>query len=220
LAEEIRIDEMVQRSAKEEHWNVATHGIGALLAMAGLVWVCVLLNADVFLLTGVACVIYALLLVLMYVMSTLSHWFRDGPNQVRFRALDQAFIFLLIVGTYTPLSFQYWNTTNANGLLMAMWCIAIAGFIAKVFFAHRVNRVSVLGYLVLGWMPVLGLPFHDYWPMAAIGWVLAGGIVYSLGTIFLLNDRKAMWCHPLWHVSVIAASAIHFAAVVKFVVLA
>ncbi len=208
---------IVNRIAEEEKWNVATHFLGALLAFGGLVWMCFRVQAPFSEATGLACVVYASLLVMMYVMSTLSHWFQDDERQTRFRTYDQAFIFLLIVGTYTPFSIQMWNTAIANGLLVAMWGIAIAGFVAKVFFAHRVNRVSIFGYIVLGWMPILGLPFHNHLPVEVMLWVLAGGIVYSLGTLFLFNDQKAKWCHPAWHVSVIVASAIHFAAVVKFV---
>lgn len=209
----------MKRSPDEERWNASTHLIGACLAAVGLIWMCFRVSGNWQSPSAVACVVYAFLLVLMYTMSTLSHWFDDETNLNRFRALDQACIFLLITGTYTPFSVHYWNTSVANGLLFAMWCISIAGFVAKLYFSHRVNQISIVGYIVLGWMPILGLPFHKHWPTDAMCWVLAGGIVYTLGTIFLLNDQKAKWCHPVWHLSVMAASAIHFAAVVSFVML-
>lgn len=210
---------MVTRSAEEEGWNAGTHLFGAGLASVGLAWMIFRLSGNWQSVSGIASVVYAGLLVFMYSMSTLSHWYSDERKLKRFRALDQASIFLLITGTYTPLSICFWDSMVAYGLLVTMWAISITGFIAKVFFAHRVNRVSVVGYVLLGWMPIVGLPFHDHWPIEAMLWVLVGGIVYSLGTIFLLNDQKAMWCHPMWHLCVIVASAIHFAVVVKFVVL-
>jgi len=188
---------MVKRSVDEERWNAGTHLFGTFLAFGGLVWMTFRFSGNWQSLAAVTCVVYASLLVLMYCMSTLSHWFEDEEKLKRFRSL---------------------SAIVANSLLIAMWTISIAGFVAKVFFSHRVNRVSVIGYVVLGWMPILGLPFHDHWPVDAMLWVLVGGIVYSLGTIFLLNDRKAKWCHPVWHLCVITASAIHFAAVAKFVV--
>ena len=208
---------MIKRSSEEERVNAATHLMGVLLALVGLVWMSVRLSADWQSRSGIACVVYAFLLVLMYAMSTLSHWFDDEVNLKRYRALDQASIFLLITGTYTPLSIHFWNSSVANGLLITMWVISITMFVAKAFFAHRVDRVSVVGYVALGWMPIIGLPFHDHWPVEAMLWVLVGGIVYSLGVVFLLNDQKAKWCHPVWHLSVVAASVIHFAAIVKFV---
>ncbi|QEG23486.1 PAQR family membrane homeostasis protein TrhA [Mariniblastus fucicola] len=208
---------MVRRDAKEEKWNAGTHFFGMILAFAGLVWMGLLVRESWPSVPALACVVYASLLVLMYMMSTLSHSFAEENKLRRFRALDQASIFLLITGTYTPLSVHFWNTFAANSLLLIMWAISISGFVAKVFFSHRVNRVSVIGFVALGWMPIVGLPFHEHWPVQAMLWVLVGGIVYSLGTIFLLNDQKAKWCHPAWHLSVIAASAIHFGAVVKFV---
>lgn len=210
---------MIRRSPDEERWNAGSHLLGGVLAAVGLVWMCFQLGGNWQSKSGIACVVYAFLLMLMYTMSTVSHWFRDDKNLSRYRSLDQACIFLLITGTYTPFSVHFWDTLVANGLLMTMWAISIAGFFAKAFFSHRVNRVSVIGYVVLGWMPILGLPFHEHWPNAAMGWVLAGGVVYSLGTIFLLNDQKGKWFHLAWHVSVIVASAIHFAAVAMFVLL-
>ena len=211
---------MVVRNPEEEKWNSRTHWAGAIFAAIGMMWFVYLLLTRQVSLAKVSCVVYAFSLVLMYVMSALSHSFRDESNLNRFRALDQACIFLLITGTYTPFSLCFWNTMAANTLLILMWFISISGFVAKVFFAHRVNRVSVIGYVALGWMPILGLPFHESWPVQAMLWVLAGGIVYSLGTLFLINDQKGRWYHPAWHLSVMTASAIHFAAVTKFVMLA
>lgn len=209
---------MIKRSFEEERVNAATHLLGAVLALVGLAWMVVRLSADWQSTSGIACVVYAFLLVLVYAMSTLSHWFDDEENLERYRALDQASIFLLITGTYTPLSVHFWDGFVANGLLITMWAISITMFVAKAFFSHRVDRVSVVGYVALGWMPIIGLPFHDHWPVEPMLWMLAGGIVYSLGVVFLLNDQKAKWCHPVWHLSVVVASAIHFAAIAKFVV--
>ena len=210
---------MVQRSANEESWNAGTHLLGAALALPGLVLMWMQVRSSFPSPAAVACVGYVVLLVLMYLMSSASHWFRSAERMERYRALDQAFIYLLIVGTYSPFSIHFWNSVPANLLLGVMWAIALTGFISKVFFRHRVSHVSVIGYVILGWMPVLGLPFHGQWHAACFYWVLAGGIVYSAGTIFLLNDRRAMWCHPVWHLCVMVASAIHFTAVFKFVAL-
>jgi hemolysin III len=211
---------MVKRSSKEETWNAGTHLFGAVAALVGLVWMFFLVGDQWGTLPGASCLLYSVCLLLMYVMSTLSHAFEEEKRLHRFRALDQAFIYLLITGTYTPFSVYYWNTSVANALLLAMWVISIGGFIAKLFFSHRVNRVSIFAYVALGWMPIIGLPFQSHWPIQPMLWILAGGIVYSLGTLFLVNDRKAIWLHSAWHLSVMAASAIHFAAVVKFVALA
>ena len=208
---------MVTRSADEEKWNALTHLMGAVLALAGLVWMCVIVAGSGWTVAGVACVVYAVTLLLMFVASTLSHSFQEERKLHRYRALDQACIYLLITGTYTPLSIHCWNTLSAHLLLAVMWAISISGFVAKLFFDHRINRVSVFAYVALGWMPIIGLPFHSHWPVAPMLWVLFGGIVYSLGTMFLINDRKSKWFHPAWHMSVVFASAIHFAAVVRFV---
>jgi hemolysin III len=216
----------MRRSDRQENWNAATHAAGAILAVAGLIWIAVCLRTNLFAATSMAAIVYGTTLVLMYVMSALSHWFADDERLNRFRALDQGCIYLIIVGTYTPFSIRYWNDPFGNSLLATMWIIAMTGFVFKTCFEYRVNRISVFSYLFLGWMPVIGIPFHSVesghsgGSIECLAWILAGGIVYSAGTVFLVNDRHSEWFHPIWHLFVIAGSVIHFVAVAKFVVLA
>lgn len=212
----------MKRPVIEERWNAATHGFGTVLSLLGMVWIAHRLTAGttaVSLSGGIGCIVYAITLLAMFAMSTLSHSFDDEEKMMRFRSLDQACIYLLIVGTYTPFSIEFWNHSLANLLLATMWLIAICGFVVKAFLAHRVNQVSITGYLLLGWLPIVGLPLENSQPPESMLWILAGGIIYSLGTIFLVNDQRVWWFHMAWHLSVIAASAIHFAAVAKFIVL-
>lgn len=211
---------MVHRDLTEERWNSGTHLVAALLSVGGASWMLSIVSSPSPSAAALACVIYAVVLALMFLMSTLSHWFRDDQRMSKYRSLDQGFILILIVATYTPFSLHFWDSTFANSLLALMWLIAITGFVGKVIFARRVQQVSVLGYVLLGWMPVVGLPFHETWPVTCMLWILAGGVVYSVGTLFLINDRKYHWCHPVWHLLVMVAAAIHFYAVARFVALA
>jgi len=188
------------------------------MAVVGSCWLIGQMTGKVSTAVFVAVVIYATSLVTMYVMSTLSHSFTDEKRFKRFRALDQGCIFLLIVGTYTPISVYHWNTLPANILLGLMWTIAIFGFVSKVFVRHKVDRVSVWIYVALGWMPTIGLLLHEHWPHQCAMWILVGGLIYSAGVGFLLNDQKANWAHPAWHLMVMLASAVHFGAITRFVV--
>jgi hemolysin III len=151
-------------------------------------------------------------------MSTLSHTARSPRWKSLFRRLDQGFIYLLIVATFTPFSLAYLRSGVGWALLAAMWAVALVGFAAKVFFAHRVEAVSVVSYVVLGWMPVLAAPamIHVI-PLGAFLWCLGGGLCYTLGTLFLINDERVRHFHAVWHVCVIAGSVCHFLGILMFV---
>jgi hemolysin III len=104
-------------------------------------------------------------------------------------------------------------------LLGAMWVVALVGFAAKVFFAHRVEAVSITSYVLLGWMPIIAVP--ALWrsaPTGAIASMIAGGLCYTIGTLFLVYDERVRHFHAAWHLFVIAGSACHFLGILVFVV--
>lgn len=215
----LRNARLIKRPPQQENWNIATHAIGAAVSLVAGCWLVLSIRDTITTAVFVSVVVYLLSLVAMYTMSALSHAFDGGPQQERFRSLDQGCIFTLIVGTYTPISVHFWNTAPANILLGLMWLIAISGFVLKVFARHRVNRVSVWLYVAMGWMPAVGWLFHEHKPHDCATWILAGGLIYSAGVGFLLSDQKANWLHPAWHLMVMLASAVHFVAIARFVAL-
>ena len=165
------------------------------------------------------CAGFGLSLVLVYTFSTLSHWFTEESQQARFRRLDQACIYLLIVASYTPFSVGFLHGVWWWIVLGVMWAVAIAGFVSKLLFAHRLQRVSIWLYLILGWVPaVTGAPFSTDLPSSCFDWILAGGIAYTVGTVFLFCDKRVWYFHGIWHLFVILGSLLHFLAVMRFVV--
>lgn len=165
------------------------------------------------------CLVYGISLVSVYVTSTLSHYFKEPDLQKFYRKLDQAFIYLLIVASYTPFSLAYLHGTWWWCLLGIMWTLALLGFASKLFLAHRVQAVSIWLYLLLGWVPAMGgMPWSKDLPFDCILWIIYGGIAYTAGTFFLFNDKKVPYFHAVWHLFVMAGSAIHFWGVIKFVV--
>jgi hemolysin III len=167
----------------------------------------------------VGCGVYLASLVTVYAMSTLSHTVRSPSWKLLFRRLDQGFIYLLIAATYTPFSLAYLRGGVWWALLAAMWGVALVGFVAKVFFAHRVEAVSVASYIVLGWMPIVAAQtMIRVMPIGALWWGLAGGVCYTVGTLFLVNDERVRHFHAVWHLCVIAGSACHFLGILIFVV--
>lgn len=207
-----------QRYYKEELANAVTHGIGLVLSVLGaLVMVAIVLRrGDDWRMVG--CAVYLASLVAVYAMSTLSHSVKSPQWRERFRALDQGTIYLLIAATYTPFSLAYLRTGPWWLLLGAIWAVALFGFLSKVVFAYRVDSVSVWTYMVLGWMPTVSVPaILPQMPMAAFWGMLLGGLCYSIGTVFLVCDRKVPHFHALWHLFVIAGSVCHFVVILLFV---
>ena len=198
--------------------NVVTHGLGIVLSVLGAVGLMsvVLRHGDAWRVAG--CAVYGVHLIAVYAMSTLSHSFSSPSWRSLFRALDQGCIYLLIAATYTPFSLTYLRTPFGWLLLSAIWGIALYGFGSKVIFAHRVESVSIWPCIVLGWMPTLAVPsLFSRMPLGGLCWMLAGGICYSLGTVFLVHDDKGRHYHAVWHLLVIAGSACHFLAILWFV---
>ncbi len=208
-----------RRTSSEEFVNAVTHGLGFVLAVAGslIMMSGVIASGNRVLLSG--CGAYVISLLAVYAMSTLSHSATSVRWKSLFRQLDQAFIYVLIVGTYTPFSLAYLHGWMWNTLLAAMWLVALIGFVAKVLFAHRVEAVSVGSYVMLGWMPIVSLPvLYHVAPQGAFHSIIAGGVFYTVGTLFLVYDEHVKHFHAIWHLCVISGSACHFLGLLFFVV--
>src|SRR3954452_25414438 len=143
---------VLRPSADEELVNAITHGIGLALAAVGTLVMMTRVTAVGNSRLAVGCAAYLFTLVAVYAMSTVSHTVTIPKWRMFFRQLDQAFIFLLIVGTYTPVSIAYLNGFWWSALLTLMWMVALGGFASKAFFAHKIEDGSILPYLMLGWM--------------------------------------------------------------------
>jgi hemolysin III len=209
------------RWLREELANSLTHGFGAALSViAASVLLSVVWSRGDWL-NAIGCTIYGVLLVAVYSASTLSHVVHTPRLRRMFRALDQGVIYLFIAGTYTPVSMAYLR----DGwwwwaLLAAMWCMALTGFVSKVFLRHRLDAVSTSLYVFMGWVPLVGLkPMLVLIPSEVAGLMLTGGIIYCIGIFFLTNDQRVPYFHSVWHISVILASACHFAGIFWYIAL-
>jgi hemolysin III len=202
---------------RSETLNILTHGLGFALsvpAALGLGTV-VLSRDDPWRAAG--CLAFGVCMVALYGASTMSHIHATRRGREIFRSLDQGCIYLFIVASYTPLSLAYLRTPAWWVFLSALWAIAWLGFASKVFFAHRVEAVSIWIYVALGWAPIIAAPaLLSLLPAAALGWMLLGGVCYTLGTLFLVYDLKAHWYHAIWHLLVIAGSACHYYAILMY----
>jgi hemolysin III len=218
LIHHVRLNALALRTNVHEILNSLTHGAGLAVAVAASF---LLMSRAAILTDGwriAGCLVFAITLTGVYTASTLSHLAQRRPWRHFFRTWDQALIYLLISGTYTPFAFAYLRDGAWWLLTGAMWAIAVYGFLMKVGFKHRIEGISVWLYLALGWLPAIGVPrYFEVIPVGCMWWVLAGGICYTVGAAFLVLDHKWFYFHAVWHVLVIAGSACHFLGVWHYV---
>lgn len=208
----------VLRVPEGEMAHTVTHAIAWLLSMIGayLLMQTVLDGADPWRIAG--CAVFSAALIAVYSSSTFSHAIGSPKPRRFFRMLDQGSIYLLIVGTFTPFALAYLRTPAWWLFFAVMWGIALAGLIAKLLFAHRVDSVTLWSYVVLGWLPIIPMcALIGTLPHECIAWVVAGGICYTLGTLFFALDNKRFHCHAIWHTLAMAGSTCHWIAIYYYV---
>ncbi|AJQ29530.1 MULTISPECIES: PAQR family membrane homeostasis protein TrhA [Pelosinus] len=201
----------------EEVMNAVTHGIGTLLAVAGLVLLTVLayLHGDIWHIVSFS--IYGTTLVLLYLASTLYHSFTNERIKRIFKILDHSAIYLLIAGTYTPFTLVPLHGVLGWTVFGVVWGLAMIGIVLKIFFAGRFNIISTLCYLGMGWFIVFAIkPLIATVPALGMTWLLVGGLFYTLGSIFYLW-KKIPYNHAIWHLFVLAGSISHFIAVFFYI---
>lgn len=210
------VSAMTVRERAEEWASALTHGVGLLLSLVGLGFILGLaLRGESMQVIGAT--IFGVTLVLMYAASTLYHGtFRPRLKRL-LRILDHIAIYLLIAGTYTPFLLLYFDGGLLWTLLCVQWGIALAGGVFKLFFTGRFEVVSVLIYVAMGWMVVVAAePLFAAAPAGCVAWMAAGGLCYTGGLVFYGWERLP-YNHAIWHLFVLAGSACHYVAVVRYV---
>jgi len=200
-----------------ERFNGYSHLGGALLATAGAAVLIVLasLKGDPWRITAFA--VYGATLVILYAASTLYHSTRGRAKAV-FQKLDHSAIYLLIAGTYTPFALVTLNGAWGWSLFGLVWALAIIGIVQELLFARGARIPSLVIYLVMGWSAVAAVvPLADSLGWSGLAWVAAGGVIYTAGIVFYVFDHKVPHFHGIWHLFVLAGSAVHYTAVVLFV---
>ncbi len=200
-------------SLKEEIANAVTHGLGTLLAIAGLVVLVVL--TDVAKEPGY--LIYAVSLVLLYLVSTLYHSITHRRTRDLFRKLDHMAIFLLIAGTYTPYCLHVLDGWMRWTLLGVIWGCALVGIAIKCFYTGKFEWLSLVFYVLMGWMALFVIkPIYDFLPRSGFLFLLIGGAAYTLGTYFYMNER-IRFNHSIWHLWVLTGSTFHFFSILTLI---
>jgi len=206
--------------------NALTHALGVLFGVAALVVLLILADGEP--IKVASALVYGVSLVMLFLASTLLHALRVGTKALRaLRIFDHAAIFVLIAGSYTPITLITLTERNpAFGwtLFAVVWGVALLGVMFKVAWIGAPRWVSTGLYLMMGWMAVVAIgPLVSAWPPSALAWLIAGGVAYSVGAVVYATKRpdpfpQVFGYHELWHLFVLAGSVSHFVLIARFVV--
>jgi hemolysin III len=200
-----------------ERFNAWSHLIGALLALSGAVLLIVLAAASSDPRKVVSASIYGATLVLLYSTSTLYHSLR-GRLKIIFRKLDHLAIYLLIAGSYTPFCLVTLRGAWGWSLLVIIWGLAVFGMLQEIKPRSEARILSLAIYAVMGWIVLIAVdPLLLALGTAGFTWLAAGGILYTVGILFYAFDEKFRHWHGIWHLFVIGGSAMHFVAILFYV---
>lgn len=200
-------------SIREEIASALTHGLGAVFALAGSAVLITLaaINGDGWQLFS--SIVFGVALLLLYTASTLYHAIQHPVAKGRLKVFDHCAIYVLIAGTYTPFMLIGLRGPWGWSMFAAIWTLALAGVVFKLFYTGRFKALSTGIYIAMGWLIVVAikpmLAAIDLW---TLGWLLAGGLSYTLGTYFY-HRESIRYSHAIWHLFVIGGSVCHFVAV-------
>lgn len=201
-----------------ERLNSFTHLAGTVLAAVGAPLLVVLAarTGDAWKIVG--CSIFGAALFLLFGASTLYHSVR-GRAKIILRKLDHCAIYLLIAGTYTPFALVTLRGPWGWTLFGLTWGLAAIGIAQEFVFGKGARRLSILIYVVMGWMAVAALgPLAAGLGAPGLAWLLAGGLLYTGGIVFYLLDERVRHFHGVWHLFVLGGSAAHFVAIAFYVI--
>lgn len=202
-------------SLLEEILHSVSHGIGAVLSLAGMAVLVVLASmaaqVDPWKIVGVS--LYGATLVMLYTASTLYHGVRHPRLKRIFQSLDHCAIYALIAGTYTP--FLLVNLRGPLGwtLLAVIWSLALGGIVFKLIWPYRFGVLRVVVYLLMGWLILIASgEMGKALSKTSLALLIAGGVTYTLGVVFYAI-RAIPFHHAIWHLFVLGGSSFHYFAV-------
>lgn len=205
-------------SIKEEIANSITHGIGLILAIAGLAVLISFASRFGNVWHLVSCTVFATTLILQYAFSTLYHSIQIPRAKSIMRVLDHSAIFLLIAGTYTPFMLVNLRDTWGWTLFSVIWTLALLGVLFQVSLLRRWQGISLSLYIGMGWVVVVAIkPMLDAVAPGGLILLLLGGLAYTSGVGFYLW-KSLRYHHAIWHGFVLAGSILHFFAVLFYVI--
>ncbi|WP_299885824.1 hemolysin III family protein [uncultured Lacinutrix sp.] len=208
---------MRKQTAFEEKWNAITHAFGAVFGIIGLILL-ILKDTSKTEWSFFSVVTYGITFILLFLASALYHYVDNEKYKHYFRIADHINIYFLIAGTYSPITLITLEQSLGWPLFYAVWSIALFGILLKLFFTGKFEFLSVLLYLVMGWLVILDYTaLNTVMETGGIWLLMAGGIAYTLGVVFYAIE-KIPYNHVIWHIFVLAGAVFHFFMVYFYVV--
>ena len=200
-----------------EKFNALTHLAGAVLALISTIVLIVLatLDGDPWKMVSVS--IYGVTLVLLYSFSALYHSLRGRAKNI-LRKLDHHSIYLLIAGSYTPFCLVTLRGPWGWSLLGVVWGLAVLGSLQELRYRSGARKLSLVIYVMMGWVALVAMfqLLHALGP-SGFAWLVAGGFFYTIGIVFFVIDTRLTHAHGIWHLFVLAGSASHYVAILRYV---
>lgn len=201
-----------------EKFNSLTHLLGAALAISGLsiLVTIAVLQGDPWKVVSFS--IYGTTLVLLYGFSTIYHSIRNQRAKAILQKLDHNAIYLLIAGSYTPIALVTLHGPWGWTLFGLSWALAMVGIAQELTLGRRTRKLSMVLYLLMGWLVVVAIkPLIAAMPAAGLAWLVAGGLVYSVGIYFYVYGERRKHFHGIWHLFVLGGSVAHFMCILLYV---
>ncbi|MBN1882383.1 MAG: hemolysin III family protein [Deltaproteobacteria bacterium] len=203
-----------EQTTGEEIANAVTHGIGVALSIAGLVLLVVFatMRGDAWRVVSFS--IYGATLIILYIASTLYHSLTNIRLKRFFRKMDHISIFLLIAGTYTPITLVCMRGPWGWTIFGLIWGLAVAGVVLKAFFMGRFEKTAIVLYVAMGWLIIIAVkPMIQMVPPGTVMWLVIGGVSYTAGVIFYAL-KKMPYHHAVWHLFVLGGSVCQYMGIV------
>lgn len=200
-----------------ERFNSYTHLAGSVLAVTGAAALVTMAaeRADPVRLASFT--VYGATLCLLFMASTLYHSCQGRAKDI-FRKLDHCSIYLVIAGSYTPIAMVKMDGTWGWTLFAAVWSLAVVGIVQELWLAKGARLTSLAIYLLMGWIALIAVePLISALTWNGFAWMLAAGMIYTVGIVFYLYDERYKHWHGIWHLFVLAGSAAYYAMILKFV---
>lgn len=206
---------------KEELFSSITHGIGVGFGFFVLITLLIPAVKTNDIARIVSFSIYGICIIAMFLSSTVYHWISNEKTKSIVRVFDHSSIFLFIAGTYTPIIMLKLTGSLKLILLIGIWSIALIGVIFKIFTYGKFDKykaISLILYIGMGWIAIVPLKaIINATSIDFFIWILGGGVLYTLGTIFY-GFKKIPFNHGIWHLFVLAASVVHFIGIYLYLI--
>jgi len=205
-------------SSREELANSITHGIGILFSIAALGVLTAFASVFGSVWHIVSCSIYGATMILLYSASTLYHSIPGQKAKTVFRILDHSAIFLLIAGTYTPLTLVSLRGPLGWSIFGFIWTFTVVGILFEIFLPKKLRFITLCLYIAMGWTIVIAVkPMLSTVAPGGLWLLLTGGICYSLGIPFYIK-KSIPFNHAIWHLFVLGGTIFQFFSILLYVI--